>query len=872
MPLGSASAFYGIRGCMTILHGSQGCSTYIRRHMATHYNEPVDIASSSLTEEGTVFGGEKNLIKGLENLIRLYDPEVIGVATTCLAETIGEDVPRIVQDFRDSHPDLRASIITVPAAGYAGTQYEGFFRALRAVVAQTEQDAAPHNGINLITGMISPADTRFLLALLAETGLEATLLPDLSENLDGGHEEAYRNLPSGGTPLAKIARMAGARMSIEIAEFIPPELSPGQYLEENFGVPLRRCALPVGLRDTDRLLALLEEAGGRITPALQKQRRRYLDAMADSHKYNALVRAAVFGEPDFVYAVSRLCVENGALPVLTATGASSPLWQEKLREEVAPAAAYHMEENCTALDNCDFDLLEEQARLLGVNVLIGSSDGRRAEEHLDIPLVRCAFPCHDFVGGQRQRMLGYEGGLAFLDSVTNAVIHSRGRRYRGELFSKYYHKAVPPSPAPAPGPAPEPATNRREANASKSAVHPCFNGGGGDYAMMHLPVAPACNIQCRYCLRKFDCPNESRPGVTSEVLSPREGYEKFLAVKARMPELTTVGIAGPGDALADFAAVRETLRLIRAADPDITFCLSTNGLLLPLYAEELVEIGVSHVTVTVNALTPQMGARIYAHVDYLGENYTGEAGAAILLANQFAGLRRAAALGMVCKVNIVLLRGINDEAVRDITEKAKAHGASIANIMQMIPVPGTEFAGMEMVSHKDVQAIRRSCGEILPQMYHCRQCRADAIGKLGEDRSLYFRKVAALPAGADKTAGVLRFAVTSRGGMLVDQHFGQANEIYIYDYADGRVCYRERRGVVGTGGCGGAGGGKAAAEELSAKMEALMRAVDDCDAVLTMRVGEASRERLRAKGIDVRLTYDRIEDAVRDAGQASPGR
>ena len=126
MPMGSVSAFYGIKGCMTLLHGSQGCSTYIRRHMATHYNEPVDIASSSLTEQGTVFGGEKNLVKGLENLISLYQPEVIGVATTCLAETIGEDIPRMIRDFLISHPEHDVKIIPVSSCGYSGTQYEVF--------------------------------------------------------------------------------------------------------------------------------------------------------------------------------------------------------------------------------------------------------------------------------------------------------------------------------------------------------------------------------------------------------------------------------------------------------------------------------------------------------------------------------------------------------------------------------------------------------------------------------------------------------------------------------------------------------------------------------------------------------------------------
>lgn len=130
MPMGAVSALAGIKNCMSILHGSQGCATYIRRHMATHYNEPVDIASSSLTEHGTVFGGRENLIKGLENLIKLYNPDSIGVATTCLAETIGEDVPAIIREFYDTHPEETVKIINVASAGYGGTQYEGFNKAL----------------------------------------------------------------------------------------------------------------------------------------------------------------------------------------------------------------------------------------------------------------------------------------------------------------------------------------------------------------------------------------------------------------------------------------------------------------------------------------------------------------------------------------------------------------------------------------------------------------------------------------------------------------------------------------------------------------------------------------------------------------------
>lgn len=201
MPMGAVNALYGIKGAMTILHGSQGCSTYIRRHMATHYNEPIDIASSSLTEQGTVYGGEKNLITGLENLIKLYNPKVIGVATTCLAETIGEDIVRISKIFKETHSESDVEIIPISTPGYGGTQYDGFLRALKSVVENLSLDDTKNEKVNIITSLISPADTRELKEILDSFNIEYILLPDISENLDGSYKENYERLPSSGTSI-----------------------------------------------------------------------------------------------------------------------------------------------------------------------------------------------------------------------------------------------------------------------------------------------------------------------------------------------------------------------------------------------------------------------------------------------------------------------------------------------------------------------------------------------------------------------------------------------------------------------------------------------------------------------------------------------
>jgi nitrogenase molybdenum-iron protein alpha/beta subunit len=429
MPMGASTALMGIAGCMVILHGSQGCATYIRRHMATHYNEPVDIASSSLTEQGTVFGGEENLIKGLRNLITLYDPEVIGIATTCLAETIGEDAAAIAGKFLFENPGVKAKLVTVSSPGYGGTQNEGYFAALRAVVEQTARPHAPTGKIAVFTPHISPADTRWLKAFLASCGLAVTLLPDISDNLDGATSAKYERLKRGGARLCDIEALGGAASAVELSTTVPDALSPGSYLAEAFGVPLTRLPLPVGLRGFDAMTRAVERLGGKLPAAVETERGRYLDAMVDGHKYAGAARAAIFGEPDFIRAVSSLCCENGVVPSVVANGGVDPDLRRDVYGEAAVCAGNVFAPEPMILDDADFTDIESACTAQGVNVMLGSSDGRRAAARLGVELIRCAFPIHDRVGGQRVRTLGLEGSLALLDRVCNATLRrtERGR-------------------------------------------------------------------------------------------------------------------------------------------------------------------------------------------------------------------------------------------------------------------------------------------------------------------------------------------------------------------------------------------------------------------------------------------------------------
>lgn len=270
--------------------------------------------------------------------------------------------------------------------------------------------------------------------------------------------------------------------------------------------------------------------------------------------------------------------------------------------------------------------------------------------------------------------------------------------------------------------------------------HPCYSfDAHHKYARMHVPVAPKCNIGCNYCNRKFDCVNESRPGVTSEILTPEEALQKFILVKEKLSSLSVVGIAGPGDALANWTETRKTIELVKHTAPEIIFCLSTNGLLLPEYAGEIIGLGVKHVTVTVNSLEPEIGRNIYRYVNYQGKMYKGEEAAARLIANQLAGIELLTRSGILVKVNIVMIKNINDVHIPEVVKKVKELGVFITNIMPLIPAPGSAFANFPRTDTKELNEMRNICQVDLRQMYHCRQCRADAIGLLGDDRSSEFK-------------------------------------------------------------------------------------------------------------------------------------
>lgn len=426
-PLGACLAFMGVEGAMPFLHGSQGCSTYIRRYMISHFKEPVDIASSNFSEEDAVFGGRQGLSEGIRNVCTQYDPKLLGVATTCLAETIGDDVGMYLRELREEDGDALPPIVNVSTPSYTGTHAEGFRDTLREIVKQLVGKAVPadetdmQHRVNIISGMLSPADLRHLKELAADFDVEPVILPDYSDTLDGATWEEYHVLPQGGTPIDAIRGMGASLATLELAWPMDGEESAGAILRNEHNVPLHAVGLPIGVIATDAMLDAFSAITGKPVPEKHvEERGRLIDAMVDAHKYLYGKKAVVFGEEELVVGVATFLSELGVVPILCASGGKSGRLQSLLKGN-----DNMFEPKAKIIEGADFQDIEEAAAVLKPDFLIGSSKGHKMSKRIGAPLVRIGFPIHDRIGGSRVLHIGYRGAQRLFDQITNTLIEAK---------------------------------------------------------------------------------------------------------------------------------------------------------------------------------------------------------------------------------------------------------------------------------------------------------------------------------------------------------------------------------------------------------------------------------------------------------------
>jgi len=259
--------------------------------------------------------------------------------------------------------------------------------------------------------------------------------------------------------------------------------------------------------------------------------------------------------------------------------------------------------------------------------------------------------------------------------------------------------------------------------------HPCFDEKAHRLVgRLHLPVAPRCNIQCAYCERKIGCVHDNRPGVSARIIRPSEVKGYITQILSFEPRIEVVGVAGPGDALANEETF-EALKVVKEHFPELKICVATNGLALPHKLPQLLEVGMKFLTVTVNAATPETGGRLVRFIKDGGQRLIGPSGAALLLERQLEGIALAAEAGVRVKVNTVLVPGINDREIAEIARLVARAGASLMNIIPLIPLG--EFRRFKPPTKEEITRARREAARFMPQFLSCKRCRADAFGVPG---------------------------------------------------------------------------------------------------------------------------------------------
>ncbi|MCZ3366240.1 MULTISPECIES: nitrogenase iron-molybdenum cofactor biosynthesis protein NifN [Methanobacterium] len=415
-PMGAIQALLGVKDSMPLIHGSQGCSTYIRFQLTRHFREPIEVASTSMSEKTVIYGGEFNLMKALKNITEKQSPSMIAVTSSCLTETIGDDMVGIIEKFEDANLDKELPvIIPISTPSYVESHVEGYNRTIKALVEHLATPTVENGKINIITGNISPADVKEVKNILKEMDCESIILTDTSENLDAPLTEDALSLYNGGTTIEEIEDTANSLGTISLSKHVD---SAGVFLEKKFGVKSISGPIPIGLENTDSFVKSVSELGDlEIPESIEKDRGRLIDTMVDAHSYNYHRKVAIFGDPDFVSGLTRFTCEMGMIPTVVCTGTESKRFIEDINnisEEkgVSP----------TILAGGDLYDMHREIKEAGADILIGNAYGASIAQEENIPLFRVGFPVFDRLGAQRISVLGYTGGIDFVDKLTNTIL------------------------------------------------------------------------------------------------------------------------------------------------------------------------------------------------------------------------------------------------------------------------------------------------------------------------------------------------------------------------------------------------------------------------------------------------------------------
>ncbi|MFH1033517.1 MAG: nitrogenase molybdenum-iron protein subunit beta [Pseudomonadota bacterium] len=430
-PIGAMYAALGVHGCLPHSHGSQGCCAYHRSALTRHYKEPISAGTSSFTEGSSVFGGQANLMQAIENMFAVYEPEVIAVHTTCLSETIGDDIPQII-DKADKGGKIPKgkTVIFANTPSYVGSHVTGFSNMVKGMAALARSSGKKNGKVNIIPGWVEPADMEEIKRIAGLIGVEIILFPDTSGVLNGPMSGEYKMYPEGGVTIEELKSAGDSVGTLALGEWCSADAA--RFLDTSCKVPCRVLEMPFGLMATDRFVdALRIIAGVSVCDQVAHERGQLVDMISDMHQYFYHQSVALAGDPDQLIALCEFLVSIDMWPRHVVTGTPGKAFEAKIREITADLP---YEVNVKAGPHADLFLLHQWIKNDPVDLLIGNTYLKYIARDEDIPLVRWGFPILDRVGHQYFPTVGYKGGLRLLERILGALMDRRDRDDPEERF------------------------------------------------------------------------------------------------------------------------------------------------------------------------------------------------------------------------------------------------------------------------------------------------------------------------------------------------------------------------------------------------------------------------------------------------------